>query len=125
MPQPERINEKLKISFPSRGARAQSVTVKSTVWGFDPHSSEVFISIYISISSLWYRGVEFHSTRRASRNPRNVGNEDSTLNLLCAGYRTKLIYFHSKHFHSKQQKIKNIFCTKAILPKSVLSKKKN
>ena len=41
----------------SRGAGSQSVTVNSTGCGFDPHSkNEIFIYIYIIISSLWCRG---------------------------------------------------------------------
>ena len=41
----------------SRGAGAQSVPVKSTGWGSIPtRGDEIFIYIYIFISSLWSRG---------------------------------------------------------------------
>ena len=41
----------------SRGAAAQSATVKLTGCGFDPHSrNEIFIYIYIFITLLWCRG---------------------------------------------------------------------
>ena len=44
------INKQL-IDEASRGARAQSVTVKLTGCGFDPHrGNEIFIYIYIFIS---------------------------------------------------------------------------
>ena len=59
----------------SRGAEAQSVTVKSTGCGFDPHSRKWYIYLRFH---FWEakRGIEFrHSTRNASRTPRKVGNE--------------------------------------------------
>ena len=83
----------------SRGACAQSVTVKSTGCGFDPHSRKW--NIYTFIFPFLRSGVEAkrdvecrHSTRNASRTWWNWRTE--CLNsrfplptLLCAGYSIK------------------------------------
>ena len=63
----------------SRGAGAQSVTVNRLVVGSIPiRRTEIFIYIYVSISSLWClakRGLESrHLPRKASRTRRKVGN---------------------------------------------------
>ena len=65
-----------------RGAEAQSVTVKSTDCGFDPHSRKFNIYLYLYFHLYFLRsgieamrGVEIrHSARNASRIRRKLGN---------------------------------------------------
>ena len=89
----------------SRGAVAQSVTVKPTGCGFDPHSRRwnIYLNLFPFLRSdvKANRGVEScHSTRNASRIRQKV--ETECLNtrfplptLLYSGYSVKLIYFDS------------------------------
>ena len=90
----------------SRGAGAQSVTVKSTGCRFDPHSRRlnIYLNLYFHFFALVSveakRGVEFcHSTRNTSRIRQKVGNGVSgtlgSFSLPCSvrGYSVKLIYF--------------------------------
>ena len=71
----------------SRGAGAQSVTVKPNSCG-PTRGDEIFIQIYISISSLWYRGkaLELSSAIQHGMPPelgRKWGTECLTLGFLC------------------------------------------
>ena len=98
----------LIMTSASRGAAAQSVTVKPTGCGFGFVSplEEMkyllkFIFPFLRSSVEAKRGVEFcHLTRNASRMWQKVGNgvSDTTFllsTLLCAAYSVKLmIYYH-------------------------------
>ena len=69
----------------SRGAGAQSVTVKST--GFDPHTRKgnIFFHLYFHFCVKAKRGVEFrHSTRKC------LNTRFPLPTLLCAGNSVKL-----------------------------------
>ena len=94
----------------SRGAGAQSVTVNRLVVGSIPtRGDEIFIYIYIFISSLWCRG-ESAALSSATQHamPPEIGGKWRTeclntrfplLTLLCAGYSVNLkkciIYHYS------------------------------
>ena len=80
----------------SRGAVAQSVTVKVWVWVRSPLEEMKYVLKYIfpflcsGVEAK--RGVEFcHSTRKASRIHQKVGNGVPLPTLLCAGYSVKLM----------------------------------
>ena len=88
----------------SRGAGAQSVTVKSTGCLFDPHSRKrnIYLHLYFHFFALVSRQIAALSTATQHAMPPELGGKWGTecLNtrfplptLLCAEYRQKLIFF--------------------------------
>ena len=115
----------LCIPAASRGAAAQSMTIKPTGCGFDPHSRRwnfylKFIFPFLRSGVEVKRGVEFcHLTRKASRIRQKVGNGVSYTKfplptLLWVGYSVKLIYFYI-FMYSYVYKIKKSFIFNNII----------
>ena len=88
----------------SRGAAAQSVTVKPTGCGFDPHSRtwNIYLNVYFHFIALVSRTSAALSSATQHTMPSEFGRKWGTecLNtefllptLQCAGYSVKLIYF--------------------------------
>ena len=93
-------NHYLKIEA-SRGAGAQSVTVKQTRCGFDPHSRRwnIYLNLYFHFFALVSRSSAALSSATQHAMPPEFGRKLGTEclntrfplpNLLCAGYSVKL-----------------------------------